>query len=205
MGRTERGMRDGPGPHEDSFQEETKGKGKRKEVQRLMKKESEKAAPEVEEKAAPKKKKGGRKKTVKKAASKKKAAGRKKTVKEAAPKKKAAGRKKTVKKVAPKKKAARKKAVKPAGAPTILIVGAGGQVEPVWYQYSQMPPSESSTKPGIKTKVRVGHLVSWKTDSGKERIGVVKEFRGDSANVSVGGRNELIRLVRLAIIASKKK
>ena len=194
MGRTERGVRDGTGPHEDSFQAETKGTGKRKEVQRLMKKESEKVEPEVEEKAAPKKKTGGRKKKVKKAAPKKKAAVRKKKVKKAAPKKKAA-----------KKKTAKKKAVKPGAAPTILIVGAGGQVEPVWYQYAQMPPSESSTKPGIKTKVRVGHLVSWKTDSGKERIGVVKEFRGDSANVSVGGRNELIRLVRLAIIASKKK
>jgi len=194
MGKTERGMRDGTGPHEDSFQAEMKGKGKRKEVQRLMKKESKKAAPEVEEKAAPKKKAAGRKKKVKKAAPEKKAAGRKKTVKKAAPKRKVS-----------KKKTAKKKAVKPAGAPTILIVGAGGQVEPVWYQYSQLPPSEPSTKPGIKTKVRVGHLVSWKTDSGKERIGVVKEFRGDSANVSVGGRNELIRLVRLAIIASKKK
>ena len=163
------------------------------------KKKADKHLEEATEEKAIAKKKSPRKKKVKKAAPKKKAAGRKKTVKKAAPKKK------TAKKKVAKKKTARKKAVKPAGAPTILIVGAGGQVEPVWYQYSQMPPSEPSTKPGIKTKVRVGHLVSWKTDSGKERIGVVKEFRGDSANVSVGGRNELIRLVRLAIIASKKK
>ena len=68
-----------------------------------------------------------------------------------------------------------------------------------------MSPAESSTKPSIKTKVRIGHLVAWKTDAGKERIGIVREFRGDSASVGAGGRNELIRIVRLTIVEAKPK
>jgi hypothetical protein len=170
--------------------------------------EEKKVVVEAEgEKESPAKKKVTKKKATRKKSPAKKKAGRKKSP----AKKKAAEKKAPAKKKAPKKKrakkkvAAGKKAAKPEGAPTILIVGPGGQVEPVWYKYSQMEPAEPSTKPSIKTKVRIGHLVAWKTEAGKERIGIVREFRGDSATVGVGGRNELIRLVRLVIVESKPK
>jgi hypothetical protein len=51
----------------------------------------------------------------------------------------------------------------------------------------------------------VGNLVGWKTESGKDRLGVVQEFLGDSAVVGMGGKNEIIRIARLTRLASKVK
>ncbi|MCX6355525.1 MAG: hypothetical protein NTZ78_11585 [Candidatus Aureabacteria bacterium] len=103
---------------------------------------------------------------------------------------------------------ASKKALKKisrASTPSILIVGPDGKIEPVWIKYSQMTPAKPSRKPSIPTNIRVGNLVQWTTDGGKERMGIVQEFYGDSAVVGMGGKNELIRIGRLKIIAAKVK
>jgi len=92
-----------------------------------------------------------------------------------------------------------------ASMPSILVVGPEGKIEPVWIKFSQMTPAKPSRKPSIPTNIRVGNLVQWTTDSGKERMGVVQEFYGDSAVVGLGGKNELIRIGRLKIIAAKVK
>lgn len=156
----------------------------------------------------------GRKRAAKKAparkkAAKKKTASRKKTAaRKAAPKrKKAAAKKAPARKKAAKKKGEEMVVVRttPPGAPTILVVGAEGKVEPIWLKYAQMPPTKPSDRPGIRTKIRVGNVVSWRTDAGKERIGVVEYFRGDSAGVRVGAAVELIRIARLKIVSVKRE
>lgn len=141
-------------------------------------------------KAKPKAKKRGAKKA--------KAAKKQKTLKKAAVKK--------VKKVAGKrgrKRAPRKISAK--AAPSILVVGSEGKIEPVWIRYSQMTPAKRGRVPGVPTSVRVGNLVRWTTEGGKERMGVVREFCGDSAVVGLGGKNEMIRIARLTIVATKVK
>ncbi|MDD5556954.1 MAG: hypothetical protein PHN82_06870 [bacterium] len=91
-----------------------------------------------------------------------------------------------------------------APAPTILVVGAKQQ-EPVWVRYSQMTPARPSRKPGVPTDIRTGNLVGWRTESGKERVGVVRSFVGDAAAVDVAGRTEIIRISRLGKLADKIK
>jgi len=90
-------------------------------------------------------------------------------------------------------------------APTILLVGEGGKVEPVWFSYSQMAPTKRSRRPSIPTDIRVGNLVGWKTEGGRDRLGVVREFLGDSAVVGMGGKNEIIRIARLVKLSEKVK
>ena len=51
----------------------------------------------------------------------------------------------------------------------------------------------------------MGNLVGWKTDGGKDRIGVVQEFLSDSAVVGMGGKTELIRIARLTKLSEKVK
>lgn len=91
------------------------------------------------------------------------------------------------------------------GAPSILVVGGGEQAEPVWVKYSQMTPAKPSRRASVPTDIKVGNLVGWRTDSGKDRIGVVQEFRGDSAAIGMGGRIEIIRICRLTKLADKVK
>ena len=96
-------------------------------------------------------------------------------------------------------------ALGPGSAPTILLLKEGGQVEPVWIQYSQMNAAKPRKRPGVPTDIRVGNLVGWKTDGGKDRIGVVQEFLSDSAVVGMGGKTELIRIARLTKLSEKVK
>ncbi|MEI6634180.1 MAG: hypothetical protein WCP22_10240 [Chlamydiota bacterium] len=158
------------------------------------------------------------KKAVKKALKKGKRAG-KKAAKKQARKVAAVAAVKPVKKAAPKpaKKAKRgrkrgRKAAKivirkmgAEGAPSILVVGGAEQAEPVWVRYSQMTPAKPSRRPSVPTEIRVGNLVGWRTDSGKDRIGVVQEFRADCAAIGMGGRIEIIRICRLTKLADKVK
>lgn len=131
-------------------------------------------------------------------------AGRKATAKPVKKSAKKRGRKRALK--------ARKQIVKitakglgSESAPTILLVGQGGKIEPVWLKYEQMTPAKRGRRPSIPTDIRVGNLVGWKTESGKDRLGVVQEFLGDSAVVGMGGKNEIIRIARLTRLASKVK
>ena len=133
-----------------------------------------------------------------------KKAGRKATAKPVKKSAKKRGRKRALK--------ARKQIVKihakgrgSESAPTILLVGQGGKIEPVWLKYAQIAPAKRSTRPSIPTDIRVGNLVGWRTESGKERLGVVQEFLRDSAVVGMGGRNEIIRIVRLAKLSKRVK
>ena len=129
------------------------------------------------------------------------------------PAKKAA--KKAAPKAAKKAKRGRKRGRKAAkvvirkmgaeGAPSILVVGGAEQAEPVWVRYSQMTPAKPSRRPSVPTEIKVGNLVGWRTDSGKDRIGVVQEFRADCAAVGMGGRIEIIRICRLTKLADKVK
>lgn len=99
----------------------------------------------------------------------------------------------------------RAKGLRLESAPTILVVGQGGKVEPTWFKYAQMTPAKRSTRPSIPTDIRVGNLVGWKTEGGKDRLGVVQEFLGDSAVVGMGGKNEIIRIARLVKLSEKVK
>ena len=90
-------------------------------------------------------------------------------------------------------------------APTIFLLGKEGKVEPVWFRYAQMAPAKHSSRPSVPTDIRVGNLVGWKTESGKDRIGIVQEFILDSAVVGMGGRSETIRIARLTKLAEKVK
>jgi uncharacterized protein YijF (DUF1287 family) len=100
----------------------------------------------------------------------------------------------------------RSKAVKVSRkVPTIMVVGSGAKAEPVWWQYAQKAPVKPSTRPSVPTDIRVGNLVGWKTDSGKDRIGIVREFIGDAARVGIGGKSEVIRIARLTKLAEKVK
>ena len=91
------------------------------------------------------------------------------------------------------------------GAPSILVVGDAAQAEPIWLKYSQMTPAKPSRRPSVPTDIKIGNLVVWRTDGGKERVGIVQEFRADSAAVGVGGRLEVIRICRLIKLADKVK
>ena len=88
-------------------------------------------------------------------------------------------------------------------APRVLFLREGGKVEPVWSQYSQMAPAKLSKRPGIPTDIRPRNLVGWKTDCGKDRIGVVQAFMADIAVVLIGGKIEYIRISRLTKLAEK--
>lgn len=91
------------------------------------------------------------------------------------------------------------------GAPSIMVLGGAEQAEPIWVKYSQMSPAKPSRRPSVPTEIKVGNLVGWRTDSGKDRIGVVQEFRADCAAVGIGGRLEVIRICRLTKLADKVK
>lgn len=166
--------------------------------------------PEAEKKASKKAKKGGRK-AAKKA--KKAAVAAAKPAKKGKKAKKASV--KAEKKAAKKSRKGGKKGRKAGkvmviprgaeGAPSILVVGGGEQAEPVWVKYSQMTPAKPSRRPSVPTDIKIGNLVGWRTDSGKDRIGVVQEFRGDSAAIGMGGRIEIIRICRLTKLADKVK
>jgi hypothetical protein len=95
--------------------------------------------------------------------------------------------------------------LRPGSAPTILLLKEGGKIEPVWVKYARMAASRPSKRPGIPTNIRVGDLVSWKTDGGKDRIGIVQKFFSDSAVVGMGGKTELIRIARLTRLSDKAK
>jgi hypothetical protein len=97
------------------------------------------------------------------------------------------------------------KGLGPGSAPTILLLKEGGRVEPVWIRYAQKAAAKPSKRPGVPTNIRVGNLVGWKTDGGKDRIGVVREFLSDSAVVGMGGKTELIRIARLTKISERVK
>lgn len=137
-----------------------------------------------------KKSKAGKKKAVRAA---KKAAKKSVAKKRSKAKTPAKGRKKA------------KRIIAPESPPTILVVGAGSKAEPVWLKYAAMSPQKPSKRPSIPTDIRVGNLVGWRTDSGKDRIGVVQEFVGDAARVGMGGKTELIRVARLTKLAEKVK
>jgi uncharacterized protein YijF (DUF1287 family) len=157
------------------------------------KRSSRKVKPSTEEKSMKKKGQKKARKAARKAAAKPvKKSGKKKGRKSALK-----GRKQIVK--------IRAKGLRSESAPTILLVGQGGKVEPTWFKYAQMTPAKRSRRPSIPTDIRVGNLVGWKTDGGKDRLGVVQEFLGDSAVVGMGGKNEIIRIARLTRLASKVK
>lgn len=90
-------------------------------------------------------------------------------------------------------------------APSVLFHREGGKVEPVWSQYSQMTPAKLSKRPGIPTDIRLRNLVGWKTEFGKDRIGVVQAFMADIAVVLIGGEMEYIRISRLTKLAEKAR
>lgn len=162
--------------------------------------------PEEGAKASRKAKKGGKKAAKK---SKKAALAAEKPVKVKKAKKAASKASRKAKKGGKKgRKAAAKVVVGKLGAegaPSILLVGAGEQAEPVWVKYAQMTPAKPSKRPTIPTDVKIGNLVGWRTDGGKDRIGIVQEFRADSAVLNVGGRVEVIRICRLIKLADKVK
>jgi hypothetical protein len=159
--------------------------------------------PEAGKKAAKKAKKRGRK-------------AKKQVVAVAKPVKKAGkSARKAEKKIAKKAKKTGRRGRKAAkvvvrklgaeGAPSILVVGGSEQAEPVWVRYSQMNPAKPSRRPSVPTEIKVGNLVGWRTDNGKDRIGVVQEFRADCAAVGMGGKIEVIRICRLTKLADKVK
>ena len=154
--------------------------------------------PEAGKKAPRKSKKGGRKAAKKRA---KEVAAPKpvKRSKKAAKKGKKGGRKS--------RKAAKVMVIPRGaeGAPSILVVGGAAQAEPIWLKYSQMTPVKPSRRASVPTNIKVGNLVGWRTDSGKERIGVVQDFRGDCAAIGMGGKIEIIRICRLSKLADKVK
>ena len=157
------------------------------------KRSSRKVTPSTEEKSMKKKGPEKARKAARKAAAKPvKKSGKKKGRKSALK-----GRKQIVK--------IRAKGRRSESVPTILLVGQGGKVEPTWFKYAQMTPAKRSKRPSIPTDIRVGNLVGWKTDGGKDRLGIVQEFLGDSAVVGMGGKNEIIRIARLIKLSEKVK
>jgi hypothetical protein len=86
-----------------------------------------------------------------------------------------------------------------------LLLRGGGEAEPIWTEYSRMDPAKLSKRPGIRTDIRLHNLVGWKTDCGKDRIGIVQGFMADIAVVSIGGNTERIRISRLTKLAKKAK
>ncbi len=152
-------------------------------------------------------------KTAKKVTKRGRKAGKKAAVAVAKPGKKAG---KAAPKAAKKRKKAGRRGRKAArkvvlrklgaeGAPSIIMVGGAEQAEPIWVRYSQMTPAKPSRRPSVPTDIKVGNLVGWRTDSGKDRVGIVQEFRADCAAVGVGGRLEVIRICRLVKLADKVK
>jgi len=91
-----------------------------------------------------------------------------------------------------------------SAARTFLLRG-GGKVEPILPKYSRLEPAKLSKRPGIRTAIRLHNLVGWKTDCGKDRIGIVKAFMADIAVVSIGWKTEHIRISRLTKLAGKAK
>jgi len=90
-------------------------------------------------------------------------------------------------------------------APRILLLRGGGNVEPIWPQYARMEPAKLSKRPGIPTDIHLHNQVGWKTDCGKDRIGIVQAFMADIAVVAIGGKTERIRISRLTKLAEKVK
>ncbi|MEJ2744101.1 MAG: hypothetical protein P8123_00180, partial [bacterium] len=97
------------------------------------------------------------------------------------------------------------KGLRQGPAPTILLLEEHGRVEPVWIKYAQMTSAKPSKRPSVPTNIRIGSLVGWKTDGGKDRIGVVQEFIADSAVIGIRGKTELIRIIRLTKLSGKAK
>ena len=81
----------------------------------------------------------------------------------------------------------------------------GGDSQPIWYQYAARPQEPVTKRPSIPTEVKIGNVVAWLTDSGRDRCGVVRGFQADAALIDVGDRIESIRLSRLQVVAEKEE
>ena len=81
----------------------------------------------------------------------------------------------------------------------------GGDSQPIWYQYAARPQEPVTKRPSIPTEVKIGNVVAWLTDSGRDRCGVVRGLQADAALIDVGDRIESIRLSRLQVVAEKEE